>query len=411
MKRDFIRSLLIKAFHLGLSFVMGVIVARCLGAEGRGLIAVYFVSLQLILSLTNWGATSSFSYFMSKKGYSIQDISSIQSILYLLTSFISVIALVIIYYEQDILSNWIITLLVLASIFPQRYIGSTNAFALSQRNIAKLNYAEIIPVIVEFVLVVVFVLFLNGGLVTYFLIVLISNLANALHAYLWVRNIEGYRFFVFDFKLFKEKGWPVVRKGFEFALPLFVMSLNYRANVLIINHFMDKKDVGIFSVAMSLSLLLWTIPDVLKSIIFSYSVSSKDPVVFSHKLWQNTLKLMIATLPLIVFIGVAAPYFIPFFYGSEFVSASTALIILLPGTYLMVFFKLLNGDLAARGFPLVAMKVFSVSALANIAANIIMIPRLGIIGAAIASSVCYAFAALYYTWDYYRLTFRTPQTA
>jgi O-antigen/teichoic acid export membrane protein len=91
-------------------------------------------------------------------------------------------------------------------------------------------------------------------------------------------------------------------------------------------------------------------------------------------------------------------------YGRAFSSAFPALLILLPGTWAISLWKNIIYDLAARGYPGVKLSGAGIAIVLTIMLDVICIPRWGIVGAALASSVAYSSAFAAALWFYCRIT-------
>src|SRR5690606_11149619 len=76
--------------------------------------------------------------------------------------------------------------------------------------------------------------------------------------------------------------------------------------------------------------------------------------------------------------------------------------ILLPGVIVLTVFKVMNMDLASKGLPWVAVRAMLPALLVNIALNIHLIPSLGAIGAAIASTTSYTVGGILFAAAYSR---------
>jgi O-antigen/teichoic acid export membrane protein len=150
--------------------------------------------------------------------------------------------------------------------------------------------------------------------------------------------------------------------------------------------------------------MLWLLPEVVALVIFSYSLNATKEKKFAEGLLKYVWKMMGAMGALLIPIGIAAFYLIPVIYGASFADSSWVFVVILPGVYVMIMFKMLNGDLAARGYPLMAAYVFAPAVVLNVVLNILLIPEYSGLGAAVASSISYTSAALVYLFIYRRMT-------
>jgi O-antigen/teichoic acid export membrane protein len=151
---------------------------------------------------------------------------------------------------------------------------------------------------------------------------------------------------------------------------------------------------------------LWFLPNIVNLVVFAHGVTvpRHEADAYSQAVFGRSLKTVIFGIPLALFGALAAETVVATVFGDEFREAARAFVWLLPGAYLMLFFKLLNGDLAARGRPDIATRVFSIAFVINLALNLWWIPPHGYIGAAAASTVSYALGAGMFLLSYRRIT-------
>jgi len=402
MKSDFIFATLAKFIQIGLGVISGIIIARTLFAEGKGLIAAYNAPFSLIMSATALGIPIASSYFFSKKGWSISDISLIHSVMVLLGGIFSALLLFVVLYFQGLSSNLVIVTFLIFQVFIVKSVSFVNSIAMAKKWMKKIVFQELIQSVVSFLFVVVFFYVLDKSVEWYFIALVISQLVGVLVVFSWLKNVDGYKLSL-NFKRFFSLFKPFFSKSIFYALPLFVFGLNYQADILILNHYVSKSQIGFYSVAVTLSMLVWLIPDIFKRVVISHSVATKkeNEASFSRNLWRNTIKIMALSTVFVTTLYFVAPYFLPFFYGKEFVNSVQPFHILLVGTFFMTGFKMLNGDLAARGKPEIALYIFSIMAILNIVFNLIFIPEYGIFAAAWTSTMTYFLGSTAFMVNYY----------
>lgn len=395
---------------MALGIVSGIIIARVLFAEGKGIIAAYNAPFTLVMSATAFGVPTASAYFYSKKDWDIKTIATLHSVMLVVGGAISAIAMVGMMVFQGLADNQIIIGVLVCQIFIMKFVSFSNSIAMAKKWMKKIVLQEFVQSAASFILIIIFIFLLKRSVEWYFIALLLSQLMGVLVVFSWLKKINGYRFF-FDIQKFKETFKPFFSKSVMYALPLFVFGLNYKADIIILNHFVDKSQIGIYSVGVTLSMMIWLIPDIFKRVVLSHSVATKkeNENKFSRNLWKNTLKIMFLSVFLIVFLYYISPYFLPFFYGEEFVNSVIPFRILLVGTFMMTGFKMLNGDISARGKPEVALYIFSIMAVLNITGNLIFVPTYGIIAAAWTSTVTYFLGSSVFMVAYYFICVRDSE--
>lgn len=387
--------------------IQGVIVARVLNASGKGEVAVYLSFFQIIYSFTNLGIRQSSSYFVSKKDWSIKSISNLHSIGFFVSTLLTAIILLIGFIIQGNLNIKIFFCFLISLPFIL-YTTFTTSFALSFKMIEKLNFIKVLNAFIFLISLSIFYILLGyQNLEFYFLSFFIAHFLTSLYVFEWAKKIDGYSLNLsFDKKIFF-KYLKVAFKGVSYALPLFIYGLNYKIDILILNFFVTNSEIGIYSVGVTFAEMIWMFPAILSTIFFSYSVSSEDSNQFSTFVWEKNKSIMILIIPLLICYFLIIDCIIPIFYGQEFSGSSLITLYLLPGTYSIISFNILNADMSARGFPMVSLLIFSISAIINIILNYIMIPIYGITGAAFTSSLTYSIASLVFLLRYRYLTFNS----
>jgi O-antigen/teichoic acid export membrane protein len=81
-------------------------------------------------------------------------------------------------------------------------------------------------------------------------------------------------------------------------------------------------------------------------------------------------------------------------FGAQFVPAGAALLAILPGILAMSVQLILGSALSGRGRPLPVTLGAGIGLLLNVVLNLMWIPRYGIVGASLASSVSYSAVAV-----------------
>jgi len=405
MLKHFMESAGISFIILFISIFQGILIAHTLHAEGKGIIAVYMSIYNVIYTLSNLGIRQSSSFFLSKEKMEIENIVSVQLFAIFFVTILTAISLLIIFNMQNIL-NYEILIYFFMMIPLALYVTYTTSFALSYRWIEKLNGVKIIISLTFFISLIFFYFVLDKKTIEYyFASQLIAYIFATIYVYSWIDNIEGYRYKVENYKELFINSKKIVTKGITYAFPLFIYGLNYKADIWILNNLVEPIEIGVYSVGVTFAEIIWQLPMILSIIIFSHSVSDKNSKEFSINLWKKHNLIMLLLLPILILYALFIKTIIPILFGEEFLYSYIITFLLLPGVYSIVSFNILNADLAARGFPMVALNIFLIAAIVNILLNYLVIPIYGINGAAIASSISYIGASLFYIIRYHKLTF------
>lgn len=166
--------------------------------------------------------------------------------------------------------------------------------------------------------------------------------------------------------------------------------INFKLDIFLVSFFLEPAMAGIYVVAVQLAERLWVLSQGVSTVILPrLSQLSDDKMTGQYiSALATRLVLWITLLGSLVMaaIGYPAIYYI---FGPEFESAFYPLVVLLPGVVLLASGRIMANSVAALGRPDVNMWLSFLVLIINISLNIILIPRYGITGAAIATSLAY----------------------
>ena len=168
---------------------------------------------------------------------------------------------------------------------------------------------------------------------------------------------------------------------------------NYRLDQWILGSIAGSKELGLYSVAVAWTEALFFLPEALSTVLRPDLVraSAADAARQAATVFRVAL---LATLPFVVGVVIAAPVLCVTIFGSSFEGSIDDLRVLAPGALGIVALKVLANALVAQGRPLLANLAIAVAFVVTIVLDIILIPPYGGVGAAIASLVAYTSGGL-----------------
>jgi len=385
-----------KFLMIGFGLATSIIIARTLGPDKNGIIAALTVYPSLFMSIGSLGIRQSTTYFLGKKIFSEEAIKTAITQIWLLSSIISIL---ICFFLMTKFSksgeNILLVILALIPIPFSLFNTYNSGIFLGKNQIGVFNKINWIPTLIVLILTILFVLvfFLDiagymlamvGGPLCIFLILLLKN--KFLQAFSLKLNLEVLK--------------KMIGLGLVYAVALFVINLNYRADIILLDNLSVSYETGIYSKGSAITQYLWQIPMLLSTIVFARSAVSKDEKLFSVKVTQllriSFLGIGLGSIILFLFSDII----IVGMFGEEFRGSIQVLNYLLPGVVLLTIFKVMNTDLAGKGKPWVSLKGMLPALLVNILLNVMLIPKYGANGAALASTVSYSIAALLFLHFY-----------
>ena len=386
-------------FILIVGFVTGIILARLLGPEGKGILSSLLVYPTIMISLLSLGVRQSAVYYIGSKKYSDSDIIGVTSLLLIVSSLIGVLSAAILFSYISNPNFDIILILFAVFIIPADLaINYYTGILIGKKQITKFNQIMSLNPVINFLLIIFLVYFSGLYVKGAVLATLIGKIV-----------ISGYSVYLVNRKFSLSVCYvpdltkKMVSMGAIYAFSLFILNLNYQVDIIILERLSNATEIGQYTIGVGLSQLLWQLPSALGIVIFSYSSNAKDASNFSQIIARMVRMVFPIVLVAAVFLYYISDYIIPLLYGSEFIPSIGVLKILLPGIILMSLFKMLNMDLAGKGKPEIAIAVFLPAVIINIVLNIILIPDYGGRGAAIASTISYSIGSLLFVLIYARI--------
>jgi len=187
--------------------------------------------------------------------------------------------------------------------------------------------------------------------------------------------------------------WPKIRELLGSSWPLFLsgvaVMVYFRIDQVMIAQISGEKEVGLYSAALRLSEVWYTIPTVL--------VGSATPALIeahgrSDELYYQRLQRVFTTLARIAYVvaipvSLLASVLVPLVYGEQFADAAPILTIHI-WTALFVFLGIGLGPwMISEGMTRFYLWQTSAGAVANVVLNLFLIPRFGAVGASVATLV------------------------
>ncbi|MEM7568816.1 MAG: oligosaccharide flippase family protein [Pseudomonadota bacterium] len=404
VRRSFLRDVSsvvqTKVAVLGFGFLSSILLARYLGAEGRGLLAALLVVPTVVMTFCELGIRQASAFYVGQKEYSLRQVASTLCGLGLITVAIA-LAVCALYFKLSWLPayNWSLIALTLCLV-PAKIIQSyASGLFLGAERITDFNRVSWLPAIVRAVCILALVAGLQVGIWGALWAEVLA--AGAMTGYaLWLIFPMVELRVEFDWQLAKR----LVRLGVVYAASLFAITLLYKLNILLLQRLSTLDELGRYSVGANLAEYIWQLSAVMGAIIFSRSANAKNRPDFSKKIFVLLrLTFLVAVLGA-AFLAMAAPLAVPLLFGDDFTSSVQVVFAMLPGIVAFVLVKILNMDLAGQGKPWVTLSVVVPALVLDVALAFWLIPRYGAVGAASAASITYGASGLLYVLVYARAT-------
>jgi len=179
-------------------------------------------------------------------------------------------------------------------------------------------------------------------------------------------------------------GWPIILSG-------IITVVSFRADQVMLGQMASSKEVGIYASAVRIAEIWYFIPAAIVTSVFPNIVKARS--VNEDEFYRRMQKLY----NLLAFIGyaIAIPmtfmsgFVVNLLFGRAYAGAGPMLVILVWSSIFINLGMARGSFLMAMNWPRVLLFISIISALSNIGLNMILIPRYGGMGAAVASLISY----------------------
>jgi O-antigen/teichoic acid export membrane protein len=200
--------------------------------------------------------------------------------------------------------------------------------------------------------------------------------------------------------------FPLWKKSAGFAIPAHAGTiaayLNYRVDEILVASMLPVAQLGFYSIAVGMVERIWIVPGAVATALLPHLTNSRERDPKTAAIIARHVMLWVGAGCLLLF--VAAGWIVRFLYTNEFAPAVAPLRWLLPGIFTLSIGKVLVAELLAQEKPRYTIYASTLAAIANVLANVLLIPRMGISGASLASSISYTLLSAVLIWYYLRET-------
>lgn len=374
-----------------LSLGNALIVARGLGATGRGDVAFLTAVAYLTSSLATIGVQEAIGNIAGRSPNSRRALagnSVVLSIVFGVIAAGAVAGLVALFPAVGAGSQTVLRWLVLASvpmlilqIFLRYLIQADYRFGVT-------NLALVVPAILNVAI--------NGTLA------LIGELTVSTALIVWIAGQALATLLLGAYVSLKLMGFgrpdtSLVRESIAFGAKSHigrVMLLgNYRMDAWILGGIAGTKELGLYSVAVVWAEACFFLPTALAAVQRPDLVRAGR--MDAGRIGATVFRIAItATAGLVIILIVAAPFLCVVIFGEEFRGSVDDLQVLSLGAFGVIAMKQLASALTAQGFPIRSSVAIGVGFAATLILDIVLIPELGGLGAAIASTIAYTMGGL-----------------
>jgi len=184
----------------------------------------------------------------------------------------------------------------------------------------------------------------------------------------------------------------------KYSIPCYlgnlVQFLNYRLDIFIVSFFIGTTGVGLYLLAVTIAQLVWLLSTAFSTALFPSIATSTNNDPENAKRSARITRLVLLTSFISAIGIVCLSPFIPILFGEKFRGSILPLLWILPGIVMFSIVNILASFFAGIGKPKINFYVSFIGVIFTITLDFLLIPRWGIVGASITSSISYSFSAL-----------------
>lgn len=385
--------LLGQMFSLLLSFFIGTWVARYFGPEKYGIVnyVLSFVGLfAFIVTLGTDGILNRELVIHPEKRDELLGTSFWLRFFGGLGAFLMAVSVA--YFFGEAGTSWfaLIVLYSLNFLLQAPYVVSNYFFSSVQAK--KSIQAQLVVTLISSILKVI--LILKGGsifllLLIYTLDCLWQSIFLLLLYYKQGLSVSSWRFMPGLAKQLWSNSWPLMLSSATYFIYL-------RIDQVMIGRLMNETAVGLYAAAVRVTEVFYIIPTVICNSLFPAIINARQNnfKVFNRRLKYFYLLLLVASLFIALIVSLFAQPLILAIFGSEYL-ASVAILKIYVWSSIGLFLGLgINQQLTIENKTKTVFYINLITMVVNIALNVVLIPMIGLIGAAVATLISYSMTPL-----------------
>ena len=372
-----------------LNFLIAIIISQTLGDTGSGTQSLVLATITFILIFSEIVGGASIIYLAPRHSFKKILVASV-----LWGALVSILMGFGIWLFYPKLDRDLILHVALLS-FLSSLSNINFRFLVGKEEIKKANYNTLLqPVLLSLTLVVYYILLKKSDIYGY-LIGLYAAYGGTFLLGTWMLRKE-YANLTKD----KDRQYgPVLKDLFKYGFlnqtGHIVQFFNLRLSYYLLDHYIGRGEVGVFSRSVSLAEAIWIISNSIALVQYA-RIANADDRAYAQKLTLDLSKicLLVSALAVVV-LCLLPPQVYTFVFGPEFGDMAPLIRILAPGILLYCIFLILGHYYSGTG----RYQMNTFAALCGLVATFVcgftLIPRYDVTGAAITSAVSYTVNAAF----------------
>ncbi|MEI7777730.1 MAG: flippase [bacterium] len=379
-----------RVFMLGISFFVGAYIARYLGPSNYGLLNYVVSFVGLFAFLASFGVESIVSREIIKDHSKKDEIIGTAFYIKLTGSLIAIasVFLVSIFITKDIFTLGLIWLFSL-NFIPQSF-NILETYFQSQVLSKKVVFAQIISNLVSTLLKII-CLTQNKGI---FWLTVIFIIETSVYAALLLFSFRKFGNHIRKWRFNKNIALSLLRDSWPLMLSAIAISIYMDIDQVMIKNMLGNEQAGIYAVAVKLSEVWYFIPSIICASVFPAIVNAMKT---SKELFESRLKKLYFTMfwlsfGIASFMTIFSRPIVEILFGNKYLESILTLQIYVWAGIGVSLGIAIGQYIIANNLTRIGFLNTALGAVLNILLNLILIPKIGIEGGAIATVISYTAA-------------------
>lgn len=389
MSRDTLLTILSKGLTLLVNFFIVVFTARIWGSEGRGEIALVIANVSIIAIFGNIFCGSTVAYNAPVRQRELLLTISLAGAI--LTSAAGAAVFSLFFRNGYFIPLFLISFLVSMN-------SAIAAYWLGKKDITKYNLLSLLgPSLILGFLILLYYVFGKTNLDTYFKAYYIGYGTLLLLASVSLARERS--FTKPDFMLTGLAG--VLSYGIKNEFNNLLQFLNYRLSYYFILFLLGLKDLGIFSIAVSITEAVWIISRSMSAVHFSNVINSEDRVRSVDEAILYARQSFLISILILVIAFILPDKLYSLVFGAEFPGLRKLIMYLAPGIIAVAVSNIFDHYFSGIGRLNLLRNRSFIGLAVTILTLPLMLKKFQLTGACIAVDLSYIFSSLY-LWIMFR---------
>jgi O-antigen/teichoic acid export membrane protein len=202
----------------------------------------------------------------------------------------------------------------------------------------------------------------------------------------------------------QHKFLDAIKFGLRAHVSNVITFMHYRIALYLVSYLLGPTATGKYALSVQLGEVLWLIASAASMIVFPESAAhTKSPDELKKMVKKIAGTVFRVTLAGALVGGMLSPIAIPWIFGDAYQGAVMPFLILLPGIVVWSYMSVISNSLAGMGYQKINIQSALLCLTINVAGDLAAIPKFGVNGAAMSSTLAFSITALYAVVMYHKI--------